>query len=124
MKANDPASDFESFKEEQSILILLNLAVLAGLVLVHVSFLTLLGPPSRLLILLVTARFLSLIAELIWLQNTSLLLKHWPFIAYRRVAIWFSIAFAFLASYVAGSEGVAGEADIHYSVLMVLPIIS
>lgn len=124
MKVNDPASDFESFKEEQSILILLNLAVLAGLVLVHVSFLTLLGPPSRLLILLVTARFLSLIAELIWLQNTTLLLKHWPVIAYRHVAIWLSIAFAFLASYVAGSEGVAGEADIHYSVLMVLPIIS
>lgn len=124
MKTNDLPFDFESFKGEQSILVLLNLAVLAGLVLVHVLFLSLLGPPSRLLIFLITARFLLLIAELLWVQNLGPSVKPWPIIVYRHMGIWVSIAFAFLASYVAGGLEQSAVADSHYSVLMVLPIIS
>ena len=123
MKATDLTADFESIKGEQSLLILLNLAVLAGLVFVHVSFLSLLGPPSGLLIVLVAFRFLMLVGELLWLHNLRSCAP-WPVIFYRHFEIWLSIAFAFLASYVAGSVGVAGVADSHYSVLMVLPIIS
>jgi signal transduction histidine kinase len=124
MKGNASAFDWESFKGEQSILVLLNLAVLAGLVLVHIFFISLLGLPSRLLLILVTVRFLLLIAELLWLQNITSLPRLWPVVIYRHVAIGLSIAFAFLVSYVAGSVDVAGIADSHYSVLMILPIIS
>ncbi|HEX6731343.1 MAG TPA: ATP-binding protein [Pyrinomonadaceae bacterium] len=123
MKPPHVAPDPESFRGEQSLLILLNLAVLAGLLFVHVSFLWLLGPPSNLLIIVVAARFLMLIGELLWLQNLKTN-QRWPMTLYRHLSIWLSIGFAFLASYVAGTAGVSGIADSHYSVLMVLPIIS
>ncbi len=123
MNTNDLAADFESVKAEQSLLILLNLAVLAGLVFVHTTFLFLLGPPSALLIILIAVRFLMLVGELLWMQNVRIT-AHWPVTLYRHLAIWFNIAFAFLASYVASSISVNGIPDSHYSVLMVLPIIS
>jgi signal transduction histidine kinase len=123
MNASDFAADLESVKAEQSLLILLNLAVLAGLVFVHAGFLSLLGPPSALLIILIAVRFLMLVGELLWLQNLKIT-SHWPVTLYRHLAIWVSIGFAFLASYVANSVGVIEIADRHYWVLMVLPIIS
>jgi two-component system, NtrC family, sensor histidine kinase HydH len=123
MSASDFAADLESVKAEQSLLILLNLAVLAGLVFVHTVFLSLLGPPSSLLIILVAVRFLMLVAELLWLQNLKINAQ-WPVTLYPHLSIWLSIAFAFLASYVASSIGVIGIADSHYWVLMVLPLIS
>ena len=123
MKPTDLAADVESVKGEQSLLILLNLAVLAGLVFVHASFLSLLGPPSSLLIVLVAVRFLMLIGELVWLQNLGITAQR-SMMLYQHLEIWLSIAFAFLASYVAGSVGVSRISDSHYSVLMVLPIIS
>jgi signal transduction histidine kinase len=123
MKSPNVASDLESFKREQSLLILLNLAVLAGLLFVHVSFLSLLGPPSNLLIIVVAARFLMLIGELLWLQDLKTN-RRWPVTLYRHLSIWFSIGFAFLAAYVAGAAGLSTIPDSHYSVLMVLPIIS
>lgn len=122
MRMNELNADFESFKGEQSLLVLLNLAVLASLVLVHVSFLSLIGLPSHLLFVLVAARFLMLIGELLWLQN--LRTGGNLVTLYRHLSIWVSIGFAFLASYLSGSVGVSGIADSHYSVLMVLPIIS
>lgn len=124
MKPTAPPTDFEAFKGEQSLLVLLNLAVLAALLFVHVSFLSLLGPPSEALIILVAARFLMLIGELLWLQDLKTSNKAWAVSLYRHSTIWLSIAFAFLFSYLAGSVGVAGVADSHYSVLMVVPIIS
>ena len=123
MNATDLAADLESLKSEQSLIILLNLAVLAGLVFVHTGFLSLLGPPSALLIILIAVRFLMLLGELLWLQGLKIT-AHWQVTLYRHLAIWLSIVFASLASYVAGSVGVMGIADSHYSVLMVLPIIS
>lgn len=123
MKPLNVAPDLESFKGEQSVLILLNLAVLAGLLFVHITFLSLLGPPSNLLIIVVAARFLMLIGELLWLQNLNTN-RRWPVTLYRHLSIWLSIGFAFLASYVAGAAGVSAISDSHYSVLMVLPIIS
>ena len=120
---DDLAADLESVKSEQSLLILLDLGVLAGLVFVHTGFLSLLGRPSTLLVILVAVRFLMLLGQLLWLQNLTVTAR-WPMVLYRHLAIWISIAFAFLASYLAGSEGVAGISDSHYSVLMVLPIVS
>ncbi len=123
MRSNDIAIDFQLFKQQQSVLVLLNLGVLAGLVLVHVSFLSLLGLPSRLLLTVVTVRFLTLIAELLWLQSTGDLQRSLVTI-YQHLTIWVNIAFAFLVSYLAGSSDVAVISDSHYSVLMILPIIS
>jgi signal transduction histidine kinase len=123
MKPLDVAPDLESFRAEQSFLIVLNLAVLAGLLFVHVSFLSLLGPPSNLLIIVVALRFLMLISELLWLQNLETN-RRWPVTLYRHLSIWLCIGLAFLASYVAGAASASVIPDSHYSVLMVMPIIS
>ncbi|HLO01232.1 MAG TPA: ATP-binding protein [Pyrinomonadaceae bacterium] len=123
MRSNAIAFDSQLFKQQQSILVLLNLGVLAGLVLVHVSFLSLLGVPSLLLLIVVTGRFLALIAELLWLQSTGELQPSLVAI-YKHLTIWVNIAFAFLVSYLAGSSDVSVISDSHYSVLMILPIIS
>lgn len=96
------------------ILGLLNLAVLAALLLVHTLFISLLGPPSRFLVLALATRFLLLLAELFWLQKQTAP----PTAKYLHYSLWTNIGFAFLASILGGA------ADSHYSVLMVLPIIA
>lgn len=123
MTRTERAVDFDFFKRDQSVLVLLNLGVLAALVLVHISFLALLGLPSRLLLIVLTGRFLTLIAELLWLQS-SVELRRSLVGAYQQLSIWLNIGFAFLVSYLAGASSVAGVSDTHYSVLMILPIIS
>ena len=102
----------------EAVLGLLNLAVIAALLLVHTLFISLLGPPSRLLVLALTLRFLLLLAELFWLQKQSDSSAQKPAAWYFHYSLCTNIAFAFLASYLGGA------ADSHYSVLMVLPIIA
>ncbi|MEW6130152.1 MAG: ATP-binding protein [Acidobacteriota bacterium] len=111
-------SDFEVFRKQESSLILLNLAVLASLFLVHILFFSLLGAPSKLLLLVLTARFLSQVFELFWLQSLKAPLSARVANAYSQFSILINLAFAFLAS------NLGGLADSHYWVLMVLPIIS
>lgn len=118
MSVEERVDILESFKRQESTLVLLNLAVLASLVFVHAGFLSLLGPPSRLLLIALTLRFLTLIGELLWLQNLKEPLAPSASRIYSHLSIWVNISFAFLASYL------GGVADSHYSVLMVLPVIS
>ncbi|MBK7600012.1 MAG: GHKL domain-containing protein [Acidobacteria bacterium] len=108
----------EPFGRRESILILLNLAVLAALLVVHTAFLSLLGPPSRLLVIALATRFVMLFAELIWLQKQKPGLNPVAEQYYACYSIITNIAFAFMASYLGGA------ADSHYSVLMVLPVIA
>lgn len=108
----------ELFRQQEITLILLNLSVIAALLLVHTAFISLLGVPSRLLVLALALRFVLLLAELIWWQRlrapiSPVMTACWP-----HYFIWINIGFAFLSS------RLGGAADTHYSVLMVLPVIA
>ena len=104
-------------------LVLLNLGALAALVPVHISFISVLGLPSRVLLITLTGRFLLLVAELFWLQSAEAFRRSLV-IAYRHLSIWLNLGFAFVVSYLAGFSSSTGIPDTHYSVLMILPIIS
>jgi signal transduction histidine kinase len=121
MTSNEPTSDL--FKGQQSILVLLNLGVLAALTLIHIFFLSLLGPPSRALLLTLTGRFFLFVVELLWLQRAELFNRS-TVVIYQQLSVWLNLAFAFLVSYLAGSSSASGVPDAHYAVLMIPPIIS
>lgn len=107
-------SETPSWQRTEMILGLLNLAVIAALLFVHTLFISLLGPPSWLLIVALAMRFFLLLAELFWLNHRTTA----PGAGYFHYSLWTNIGFAFLASMLGGA------ADSHYSVLMVLPIIA
>jgi signal transduction histidine kinase len=106
-----------SIRREESALILLNLAVLAGIAVAHVLFSPVLGTPSRIFYLLLLGRFLMQTVELLWLQSqkdqVNVLLP-----AYSHASIWLNLLFAFLLSRLSGIQ------DSHYVVLMLIPIIA
>ncbi|HWQ35161.1 MAG TPA: ATP-binding protein [Blastocatellia bacterium] len=114
----DEAGTLRLFRQQETTLALLNLAVIAALLLVHAAFISLLGLPSRWLVLALAARFLLLIVELIWLQRLTQPPSPALAAAWTHYSIWINIAFAFLAAHLGGA------ADTHYSVLMVLPVIA
>src|SRR5579883_2267718 len=65
------APDFASFKRQESVFIVLNLFVLAGLLLIQTLFSSFFGPPPRLSVIVLAAGFLANVMELIWLQSTA-----------------------------------------------------
>lgn len=110
--------DALSYKKQETVLILMNIAVLAALFFVHISFVALLGRPTASLLVVLGVRFLILVLELFWVQKLteeSSLTQIWVHI---HLSILLNIVFAFLAA-VSG-----GTADSHYSVLMIFPIIA
>jgi signal transduction histidine kinase len=60
-----------TYKKQESVLILLNLAVLAALFFVHIVFLSVLGRPTWSLLIVLAIRFAILIVELIWVQRLN-----------------------------------------------------
>jgi signal transduction histidine kinase len=108
----------ESYKRQETILILLNVLVLASLFVTHIGFISLLGKPSTLLLSTLSARFIILILELIWIQKLEPESNHQVSHLHTHFSVWLNIAFAFIASYLGGT------ADSHYSVLMIIPIIT
>ncbi|HQU85117.1 MAG TPA: histidine kinase dimerization/phospho-acceptor domain-containing protein, partial [Pyrinomonadaceae bacterium] len=107
-----------SYIKQETILILLNITVLAALFAAHIGFVTLLGKPSNLLLLTLSLRFITLILELIWIQKLVEKQSENKINLHTHFSIWLNIAFAFTASYLGGT------ADSHYSVLMIIPIIT
>jgi len=106
-----------SIRREEPALILLNLAVLAGIAVAHVLFGPVLGTPSRVFYVLLLGRFLMQTVELFWLQGqkdqANVLLP-----VYAHASIWLNLLFAFLLSRLSGVQ------DSHYVVLMLIPIIA
>lgn len=107
-----------SYKKQETLLILLNIAVLAALFFVHISFLSLLGRPSSLLLAILAVRFVILIFELLWVQRLTNESKIRNINIHIYLSIVLNISFAFFASLSGGT------ADSHYSVLMIIPILS
>ena len=98
-------------------MILLNLAVLAALFFVHIVFLSVLGRPTWSLLITLAIRFAILIVELIWIQRLTIG-SEWIINIHVYLSVVLNVAFAFLASILSGIP------DSHYSVLMIIPIIS
>jgi hypothetical protein len=59
--------DFESFRQQEMVFATLNLFVLAALLLLHLIFSSLLGPPSPALLVTLGAAFLFKMLKLFWL---------------------------------------------------------
>jgi signal transduction histidine kinase len=114
----DSDLELESYKRQESALILLSMMVLGALILVHVGFLPIVGKPSATLLAILAGRFIMLVGELLWVQKLHAPLRSSTVAAYTHFSIWLNIGFAFLASYFSGLP------DSHYSVLLVIPIIS
>ncbi len=106
----------EAVRRQEVPLILLNLAVLAGIALVHALFAPSLGAPARLFFVVLAARFLMQTVELTWLSagRPAAAVLH----VYAHVAIWVNVVFAFALSRLGGME------DSHYVVLMVIPVVA
>ncbi len=110
--------DFESFRQQESVLILLNLAVLAGTLSIHLLFEPTLGSPSRWFFGAVALTFLVQTLELIGLHGIEAPPSAVALFAYSRLSVWSNIGLAFLIS-VLGTT-----VDSHYVVLMVIPLIT
>lgn len=110
--------NFAAYKKQETVLILLNFAVLASLFFVHISFITLLGRPTFWLLVTLAVRIAILVFELLWVQRVDEHSSPFSVKIQINLSIFLNISFAFLAS-VSG-----GTADSHYSVLMIIPILS
>lgn len=111
-------TNYGSYKKQETVLILLNMAVLAALFFVHIFFISLLGRPTSSLLLVLAFRFAILIFELLWVQRLTQETREVAINIHIHFSIILNIAVAFLAS-VSG-----GTPDSHYSVLMIIPILS
>ena len=62
-------SDLVAFQRQESVFVILNLILLAGLLLLHAFFSSYWGAPTRMQIVILGAGFALKLAELIWLQG-------------------------------------------------------
>ena len=110
--------NLNSFKRKETALILINMTALAALFMVHIAFLFELGRPSKILLSTLFFRFIILFFELFWIQKISVETLPKSLKIYTHFSIWINIICAFIASVFGGAP------DSHYSVLMIIPIIS
>ncbi len=118
MKKFDLPDNREIFKRQESVLILINMAILGALFAVHIGFLFEIGIPSKWLLITLSGRFVILIIELLWVQKFSEKAGSNWIRAHTHFSIWLNISFAFMASVFGGAP------DSHYSVLMIIPVIT
>jgi signal transduction histidine kinase len=118
MQKFDVPYNREIFKRQESVLILINMTILGALFAVHVGFLFEIGVPSRWLLIILTGRFIVLVIELLWVQKFSEKADSKLIGAHTHFSIWLNITFAFIASIFGGAP------DSHYSVLMIIPVIT
>ncbi|MBZ5597992.1 MAG: GHKL domain-containing protein [Acidobacteriia bacterium] len=112
-----PVSDLGSFRRQESIFIVLNLALLAVLLLLHAGFASYWGTPTRALVAVLGAGFLLKAVELIWVRKltrapspTALALLTWS-------SITLNLVLAVALTWIADHE------DSPYLVLLVMPIL-
>lgn len=108
--------DTESFKQQESTFVLLNLFVLVVLLLIHALFASHWGDPSRSLIGILAGGILAQGGELLWLQ-----LRVRP-LTRRLIAIlsWSPIAFNILMAL--GLATVSNRPDTQYFILLAIPV--
>jgi two-component system sensor histidine kinase HydH len=111
------ATDFDSFRRQETTFVILNLFILATLLLVHTLFASHWGFPSVSLIAILGGALFAQGAELLWLvaRSTPLGRKGMMLLS------WTSICFNILLAIVLG--GVTNREDTQYFVIMVVPIL-
>ncbi len=108
----------ESLRRQESVIILLNLAVLAGIALAHALFSPVFGTPPGIFFAALLGRLLMQTIELMVIASVEGPAGDRFLIIYSRLSVWAHLAFAVLLSYLAGVE------NSHYVVLMVIPVIA
>ncbi len=111
------ASDFDSFKQQETIFVVLNLFILAALLLLHTLFASYWGFPSATLIGILAAAFFAQGAELFWLASRSAPLGLRAMTLLTWASIWFYILLALLLGAVTNRE------DTQYFIIMIVPIL-
>lgn len=109
--------DFESFKQQESTFVLLNLFVLALLLLIHALFASYWGDPSGTLIAILAVAFLAQVAELIWLQTRDQPLGDTTIARISWLSICFNVGLAIVLAMV------TNRPDTQYFVLLVVPVL-
>lgn len=113
----DP-TDFPTFRRQETILIVLNLGVLAALAAMHVAFVTLIGPPPRAVLIAIAGRFVEQTLLLAWLQSRTEPLTPAHVRLWAHASTWVGLGFGLLVTSLGTFE------DSHYPVLFVLPLLS
>ncbi len=108
----------EVIRSQESVLILLNLGLLAAIAVVHILFGPVLGTPRALFFVVVMGRFLMQTLELAWLRGSARKPAGSALLRYASVSVWVNIAFAFAVAMSGGKE------ETHYVVLMVIPVVA
>jgi len=111
------ASDFDSFRQQESTFVILNLFVLATLLLIHTLFSSHWGNPSAALITILAGAFLAQGGELFWLFARARSLGPGGI----ALLTWSSICFNILLALVLAE--VTSREDTQYFILMVVPIL-
>jgi signal transduction histidine kinase len=113
-----PPLDFETFRRQERLLILLDLVVIAGLLLLHAVFRAVVGPVSPAVAAAFAVRFATRVAE------AGVLGEPWCHLGprgtwwYARLSAAVGVAFTALVSRLASGQ------ESHYAVLMVIPVIA
>jgi signal transduction histidine kinase len=113
-----PPLDFAAFRRQETLLILLNLAAMAGLMSLHAVFQRVIGPLSGAVALAFALRFAMQLGEVGFLNHTRAMLSARATWWYARCSVVANIVFAALVS----QRGAGQES--HYAVLMVVPVIA
>ena len=111
------AFDLDSFKQQESVFVILNLFVLATLLLIHTLFSSHLGVPSPALIAILAGAFVAQAAELVWLQGRKQRLTPAGIMVLTGVSIAMNFSLAFALELLSNRE------DIQYFIVMVVPIL-
>jgi two-component system, NtrC family, sensor histidine kinase HydH len=111
------APDLDSFKQQESTFIILNLFVLALLLLIHTLFASHWGHPSAALIAVLAAAFMAQAAELIWVLALKTPLGPGGI----ALLTWFSIAFNIVVALLLAE--ITNREDTQYFILMVVPVL-
>ena len=110
-------SGFDSFKQQESTFLILNLFVLAALLVLHTLLAWQWGSPSKALIAILAGAFLAQGCELVWLLARTQPLR--PGVI--ALLSWFSIGLNILLALVL--EEVTNLPDTDYYILMLVPIL-
>jgi signal transduction histidine kinase len=111
------ASDLDSFRRQESILIALNLAILIALFSLHLYFASFWGKPTRLLIAAVCFGIALKTAEWLWLRRLKRALKPKQLAVLTWCSIALNLTLAFVLSVLTDKE------DTPYFALMVIPVL-
>ena len=110
-------AEFNSFRQQETIFIILNLFIIATLLLVHTIFASYWGFPSVLLVTILAAALFAQGTELFWLTSRATHLKSQGMMLLSWASICFNILLAIILSTITNRE------DTQYFVIMTVPVL-